>query len=61
MRPVQPLIWRERGGWADDINWPEWAVRLAQRTAAWTDAFQDLCAVTLEIHNGKRPYPQSNR
>ena len=22
IRPVQPAIWRERGGWADDIHWP---------------------------------------
>jgi hypothetical protein len=23
MRPAQPLVWRECGGWADDIYWPE--------------------------------------
>ena len=60
MRPVQSVIWRERGGWADDIYWPEWAARIAQRTTGWTDAFQELCSITLEIHNGTRPYPQRN-
>ena len=57
LRRAQPIIWREPGGWADDIDWPAWAARLAQRTTAWADAFQDLCSVTLEIHNGTRPYP----
>lgn len=60
MRPVQSVIWRECGGWADDIYWPEWAARIAQRTTGWTDAFQELCSITLEIHNGTRPYPQRN-
>lgn len=57
LRCAQPIIWREPGGWADDIDWPAWTARLAQRTTAWADAFQDLCSVTLEIHNGARPYP----
>ena len=57
LRRVQPIIWRERGGWADDIDWPAWAARLTQRTTAWVEAFQELCAITLEIYEGTRPYP----
>lgn len=57
VQPGQPVIWRQPGGWADDIDWTQWAAQMAQRTTAWTDAFRDLCSITLEIHNGTRPYP----
>lgn len=55
VRPVQPVMWRERGGWADGIHCSQWATQMAQRTTAWTPAFQDLCSTTLEIHGGTHP------
>jgi hypothetical protein len=52
-----PVLWREAGGSADHIDWQARASQLTCRTEQWTKIFGELCAISIEIMNGTRPYP----
>jgi hypothetical protein len=52
-----PVLWRDVGGWADTVDWQARADQVVSRAEQWIRVFDELCAVSLEIMAGKRPYP----
>lgn len=38
-----PSLWRAPGGWADDVDWAQRAIELADRTGDWVAEFKSLC------------------
>ncbi|HEY5230643.1 MAG TPA: hypothetical protein VIJ11_07110 [Galbitalea sp.] len=47
---LRPLLWQAVGGWADDIDWDDCAVALAQRTEQWTVVFEEFCNEARRMH-----------
>lgn len=52
-----PVLWRDAEGWAGDVDWQARADQIVSRTDQWIRVFDGLCAISLEIMAGKRPYP----
>jgi len=46
----RPQLWHAAGGWADDIDWDDRAVALAQRAERWTIVFEEFCNESRRIH-----------
>ena len=40
--PTIPILWEEKGGWGDDIDWPSRVAELRERTSQWLDVLADL-------------------
>ena len=40
--PTIPILWEEKGGWGDDIDWSSRVAELRERTSQWLDVLADL-------------------
>jgi hypothetical protein len=40
--PIVPILWEEKGGWGDDIDWTRRVADLGERTRRWREVLTDL-------------------
>jgi hypothetical protein len=55
-----PSLWRVAGGWGDDVDWTERALRIAEMTPSWIDILDDLCVASRQAHASSNEEHPSN-
>jgi hypothetical protein len=37
-----PILWEEKGGWGDEIDWTQRITQLSERTRRWSEVLAQL-------------------
>ena len=45
-----PTLWKESGGWMDEVDWEGRAAGLRGRAGRWIEALGELCAMGLDLY-----------
>jgi hypothetical protein len=40
--PIVPILWEEKGGWGDEIDWTQRITQLSERTRRWSEVLAQL-------------------